>query len=151
MSTYWWLYYLVTAVKMAFLNSNDLVNLEMNAPWRISWVNIPHFPLAGSKWSFLGALDVNFRRWWVWEVSDTHMSSREAARMGDILANEADLLGMIKEVRKMHFENIFRASYFLDWAPVCNLIKSLPSLLNTALYYGDFSKFTLLFVVFSSL
>lgn len=28
----------------------------------------------------------------------THMSSREAAKMGDILANEADLLGMIKEV-----------------------------------------------------
>lgn len=28
----------------------------------------------------------------------THMSSREAAKMGDILATEADLLGMIKEV-----------------------------------------------------
>lgn len=31
------------------------------------------------------------------------MSSREAAKMGDILATEADLLGMIKEVTKSHF------------------------------------------------
>lgn len=34
----------------------------------------------------------------VWKTLDTHMSSREAAKMGDILATEADLLGMIKEV-----------------------------------------------------
>ena len=40
----------------------------------------------------------------VLKVLDTHMSSREAAKMGDILATEADLLGMIKEVRNSDFE-----------------------------------------------
>lgn len=34
----------------------------------------------------------------VLKVLGTHMSSRETAKMGDILATEADLLGMIKEV-----------------------------------------------------
>lgn len=34
----------------------------------------------------------------VLKVLGTHMTSREAAKMGDILATEADLLGMIKEV-----------------------------------------------------
>lgn len=37
------------------------------------------------------------------KVLGTHMSSREAAKMGDILATEADLLGMIKEVTNSSF------------------------------------------------
>ncbi|XP_031715447.1 lisH domain-containing protein ARMC9 isoform X2 [Anarrhichthys ocellatus] len=38
----------------------------------------------------------------VFKVLVTHMSSREAAKMGDILATEADLLGMIKEYLKFY-------------------------------------------------
>ncbi|XP_077389417.1 lisH domain-containing protein ARMC9 isoform X2 [Festucalex cinctus] len=39
-------------------------------------------------------------------VVDTHMSSREEAKMGDILATEANLLGMIKEYLKFEqFDN----------------------------------------------
>ena len=40
-------------------------------------------------------------------VVDVHMSSREEAgkKMGDILANEADLLTMIKEVWNMNTEH----------------------------------------------
>lgn len=35
------------------------------------------------------------------QVLGVHMSSREAAKMGDILATEADLLGMIMEVTNL--------------------------------------------------
>ena len=34
----------------------------------------------------------------VWEDFGCHMSSGEPAKMGDVLATEADLLGMMKEV-----------------------------------------------------
>lgn len=37
------------------------------------------------------------------QVLGVHMSSRESAKMGDILATEADLLGMIMEVTNLHF------------------------------------------------
>lgn len=37
------------------------------------------------------------------------MSSREAAKMGDILATEADLLGMIREVTNSNIVNAHRA------------------------------------------
>lgn len=36
------------------------------------------------------------------QVLGVHMSSRESAKMGDILATEADLLGMIMEVISLH-------------------------------------------------
>lgn len=36
------------------------------------------------------------------QVLSVHMSSGEAAEMGDILATEADLLGMIMEVTNFH-------------------------------------------------
>lgn len=35
-------------------------------------------------------------------VLGVHMNSRESAKMGDILATEADLLGMIMEVTNLH-------------------------------------------------
>lgn len=46
----------------------------------------------------------------VLNVFDTHMSSREPAKMGDILATEADLLGMIKEVTCFQ-TGIFKSNY----------------------------------------
>ncbi len=48
----------------------------------------------------------------------THMSSREAAKMGDILATEADLLWMVKEVRNSDFENAQRTSCKPESAPI---------------------------------
>ncbi|XP_076583075.1 lisH domain-containing protein ARMC9 isoform X2 [Chaetodon auriga] len=46
------------------------------------------------------------------KVLGTHMSSREAAKMGDILATEADLLGMIKEYLK--FEDFAETVHSFD-------------------------------------
>lgn len=38
-----------------------------------------------------------------WTVLNYHMNSRDEAKMGDILATEADLLGMIREVNNIQY------------------------------------------------
>lgn len=47
------------------------------------------------------------------QIECIQMSAREATTMGDILAAEANILGMIKEVNfKMHsFENTYRKQF----------------------------------------
>lgn len=70
----------------------------------------------------------SFLSLWGLNISGTRMSSRERAKMGDILATEADLLGMIKEVPHFcstHFVGINKVLLNLNWCDLefyCKLL-----------------------------